>query len=206
MAKKKFVFNDFYYQTRIVDFNERGTVAASDILAIAAKNRTQDKVFCEIKYDVVGYDSGGAIMINIDSRFYIKKSDTDNYSIYEGKSVFHLDNEYPANFVDGKWISDYHSRNGTVWNLGVTVAELAFQHLSKHVGYIYSATGNTILIEIPSTYGIYANLFHKGYQKNEWTILEEIYLDWIKLADLMTKDECESEFEHFRCIDTCDKL
>lgn len=187
MAKKKFIFNDFYYSTKRVDFNKIKTVNKSDISAIANIDTKNNNAFCEIKYDFAGYMP---MMVKIDSRFYVKQSDTDIYSVYEGKSVFKLDNEYPAYSV-----GDFHSNNGTVWNLGVILAELAFQHLSKHVGYIYCETKDKILIEIPATYGVYINLFKENSAKNKWILLEEHFLDRVELVQQMTDEECEQEFD-----------
>jgi hypothetical protein len=189
MTAKKYVFNDFYYRTNKVDFSKVGTVKKSDIPDIIAKNRMQDKVYCAIKYDVAGYT---AMMFKIYSRFYVKQSDTNDYCVYEGKSVFSLDNEYPS--ANG----DFHSNNGTIWSLWITLAELTLQHLSKHVGYVYSESQNTILIEIPSLYGIYCTLykvFKEGNKKVDWVVLEDRFLEWVELVEQLNEDECNEEFE-----------
>lgn len=201
MAKKEFVFNQFYYNTVRVDFEKREVIAESERLVVIAQ---KDPFRCQIRYDIAGDEGDGGMMIKIDSRFYVKppysvdhngKLDNERpYSVYDGKSVFQLDNEYPATFDD----SDFHSNNGTVWDWGVTLAELTFQHLSKHVGCIYEQTWNVILFEIPSTYGIYLNLFKEGFKKNEWIVLEETFFDEVKLAKLMSKDECERGFENLK--------
>lgn len=181
MAKKKFIFNDFYYSTVKVDFEKEGTRAKSDILALMSKRTMYDNVLCEVKYNVVGDEE---MMITIDSRFYVKPSESDNYSIYNGKSVFSLPNEYPMTPS-----GDYHSNNGTVWNLGATLSELVLQHLSKHIGYIYCETKNTILIEIPATFGLCQSLFKKGLKKDEWILLEDNFLDWVQLVEQTNEDD-----------------
>lgn len=185
MAKKKFIFNDFYYSTKRVDFNKIKTVNKSDISAIANIDTKNNNAFCEIKYDISGEE-----IIKIYSRFYVKHPDTDDYFVFEGKSIFQLGRDYPAYSV-----GDFHSNNGTVWNLGVILAELTFQHLSKHVGYIYCETQDKILIEIPTTCGVYKNLFKENSAKNKWILLEEHFLDWVELAKQITDEECEQEFD-----------
>lgn len=192
MAKKKFIFNDFYYSTEKVDFEKGGTRAKSDMLALMSKRTMSDNVFCEVKYNVVGDEE---MMITIDSRFYVKPSESDNYSIYNGKSVFFLPNEYPMTIISGDDHSfsgvsgDYHSNNGTVWNLGATLSELVLQHLSKHIGYIYCETKNTILIEIPATFGLCQNLFKKGLKNDEWILLEDNFFYSVQLVEQTNEDD-----------------
>ena len=194
MSNKKFIFNDFYYSTKKVDFKKNETLREADISAMVNEKKLRD-AYCEIKYDFS--DDGMPMMVKISSRFYVKQFYTDYYSVFEGKSVFELYDEYPATFGKG----DFHSNNGTVLNFRVTLAELAFQHISKHVGYIYCETQDKILIEIPVTYGIYLNLFKNGVTKNEWILLEEHIFDQVVLAHQMSDKECELEFESLKLDD-----